>query len=131
VRVALTVPGKELVTDRDPGKHHAHEDAYVAVRDAFNAIQRQLETYTEKKRHDVKSHKDPDHGRIAELKPAEDFGRIETSDGRLVYFHRNSILGTDFDKLSEGIDVRFFEEQGEEGPQASTVKVVGKHHIVS
>jgi cold shock CspA family protein len=64
------------------------------------------------------------------LNPEEDYGRIETLDGRLVYFHRNSVVGADFAELKIGAEVRFHEEAGERGPQASTVHVVGKHHIV-
>lgn len=131
VRVALTVPPRqELVAGRDPGKHQAHEDVYVAVRDAFNAIQRQLEDYARKLRRDIKTHETADHGHIMELMPSRDYGRIRTADGREVYFHRNSVVSADFDKLKTGVDVRFVEEQGENGPQASTVQVVGKHHIV-
>lgn len=37
----------------------------------------------------------------------------------------------DFDNLQIGAEVRFAEEKGERGPQASTVHVVGKHHIVA
>jgi ribosome-associated translation inhibitor RaiA/cold shock CspA family protein len=130
VRLDLTVPGKELVVSRDPKEHQAHEDPYVAVRDAFDAARRQLEDYSRVMRGDVKQHELPDHGRIVELVPAEDFGRIETADGRLVYFHRNSVLDADFDKLQEGDEVRFAEEQGDAGPQASTVHLTGKHHVV-
>ena len=130
VRVTLTVPGRELVVSRDPGKHQAHEDPYVAVRDAFNAVQRQLEDYARELRGDVKTHELPGHGRVVELVPALDYGRIETQDGRLVYFHRHSVLGTAFEKIEEGVEVRFAEEQGEEGPQASTVRIIGKHRIV-
>lgn len=130
VRIALTVPGKELVVSRNPKKHQAHEDPYVTVRDAFNAAQRQLEDYARKIRNDVKTHEAPDHGRVAELSASRDFGRIETPDGREVYFHRNSLLDSDFKKLKEGDEVRFVEEQGDKGPQASTVKKIGKHHIV-
>jgi cold shock CspA family protein len=72
----------------------------------------------------VKTHIDLPHGRILELHPAEDFGRIETADGRLIYFHRHSVLGRPFEKLTTGTAVRFAEEQGEQGPQASTVHVV-------
>ncbi|MEN8175083.1 MAG: HPF/RaiA family ribosome-associated protein [Pseudomonadota bacterium] len=130
VCVDLTVPGRELVVNRTRDKHQAHEDVYVAVRDAFDAARRQLEDYSRKLRGDVKNHKVPSHGRIVELVPDADFGRIETPDARLVYFHRNSVLGTDFAKLEEGNEVRFAEEQGEKGPQASSVHVIGKHHIV-
>ena len=33
-RIDITVPGHEIVVSRTPGKDHAHEDVYVAVRDA-------------------------------------------------------------------------------------------------
>ena len=44
--------------------------------------------------------------------------------------NRNSVLNADFEKLEAGTEVRFAEEEGARGPQASTVKVVGKHHVV-
>lgn len=130
VRIDLRVPGKELVVSRDPVKNHAHEDPYVAVRDAFEAIKRQLKAYAKQQRREVKTHDIPPHGRITVLFPMEDYGRILTPTGRDIYFHRNSVLDADFEDLEEGMEVRFSEEMGEEGPQASTVKLVGKHHIV-
>jgi ribosomal subunit interface protein len=51
VRVRLTVPGQEIVSSHDPGIGGAHEDVYVAIRDAFNAAKRQLEVYAEKLLH--------------------------------------------------------------------------------
>ncbi|QKT04879.1 HPF/RaiA family ribosome-associated protein [Ectothiorhodospiraceae bacterium 2226] len=129
VRVDLTVPGRELVVSRERDQHHAHEDPYVAVRDAFDAARRQLQDYEHRRQRHVKRHEPPSHGRILEINPAQDFGRIETSDGRDVYFHRNSVLDADFDRLDVGTEVRFDEEMGEQGPQASTVHVIGKHHI--
>jgi ribosome-associated translation inhibitor RaiA len=48
VRIDLSVPGQELVVAHDPGKDQQREDAYVAVRDAFFAAQRQLKTYINK-----------------------------------------------------------------------------------
>lgn len=129
-RLDITVPGHEVVVSRSRDQHHAHEDVYVAVRDAFDSAYRQLEDLARKVRGDVKTHETPPHGKIAELVPSEDFGRIQTPDGRLVYFHRNSLINADFDTLAEGDEVRFDEESGEKGPQASTVRVVGKHHIV-
>jgi ribosomal subunit interface protein len=130
VRVDVTVPGSELVSSREPDEHHRYTDVYVAIRDAFDAICRQLEEYGRRQNRHVKAHETPPHGRIAELHPAEGYGRIETPDGRLVYFHRNSMVAADFDKLQTGAEVRFTEEMGERGPQASTVYAVGKHHIM-
>ena len=42
VRVRLTLPGNEIVVARDPELHHAHEDVFVAVRDSFLAVRREL-----------------------------------------------------------------------------------------
>ena len=59
VRIDLTVPGGEIVVKRDPKAHQAHEDAYVAVRDAFDAAKRQLQNYVKKTRGKVKKHATP------------------------------------------------------------------------
>ncbi|MBI2993419.1 MAG: HPF/RaiA family ribosome-associated protein [Gammaproteobacteria bacterium] len=130
IRIDVTVPGEEIVVKRSPGGHHAHEDVYVAVRDAFNAVARQLEDYMRRRRGDVKTREPVLHGRIAELWPEKNFGRLATPDGRLVYFHRHSLINAAFGNLKIGAEVRFNEEQGEAGPQATSISVVGKHHVV-
>lgn len=130
VGIDVTVPDRELVANREPDEHHSYTDVYVAIRDSFDSMRRQLENYMRRRRREIKAHATPPHGRIRELLPDGISGRIETPDGRLVYFHRNSVINSDFDKLSVGDEVRFTEEEGERGPQASTVQHVGKHHIV-
>ena len=130
VRIDLTVPRGEIIVKRGPKDHHAHEDPYVAVRDAFKAARRQLQDYARKQRGDIKTHETPPHGTISEIVPMQDFGRILSSDGREIYFHRNSVVDGDFDTLEVGDEVWFSEEAGELGAQASTVHVVGKHHPV-
>lgn len=52
VRIELFVPGGEIVVRRDPPEHHAHEDLHVALRDAFDAAQRQLQDRAKKLRGD-------------------------------------------------------------------------------
>ena len=130
VKIDVTVPGEELVASRNPDKDHAHEDVYVALRDAFDAMRRQLEDYVRRRRNKVKRHEPEPHGLITRLVPEEDHGFIETPDGREIYFHRNSVINADFDKLEIGTPVRFAEEPGDKGPQASTVHVEGKRHVV-
>lgn len=130
VRIDVTVPDGELVVSRDPELHKEYADVYVAVRDAFDSMVRQLEDYVRKRKQKVKTHQIEPHGRISSLNIKEGYGNIETSDGREVYFHRNSVLEADFEKLEIGTEVRFAEERGDMGPQASTVKVIGKHHLV-
>ncbi|ADE15335.1 ribosomal subunit interface protein [Nitrosococcus halophilus Nc 4] len=125
VRIDLTVPGGELVVSREHHGKKAHEDVYVALRDAFNAAQRQLESYSQRQRGNVKHHEPPPSGRISLLVPEQDYGKIETVDGREIYFHRNSVLNEDFKDLQVGREVRFTEEEGDLGPQASTVHLKG------
>ncbi len=54
VRIDLTVPGAELVANRAQD-----EDVYVAVRNAFVAITRQLEDFVRRQRGEVKTHSTP------------------------------------------------------------------------
>ena len=56
IRIDLTVPGNEIVVSRDPGLNHAHENIYVAIRDAFNAVRRQLEDYVRQRQGKDKQH---------------------------------------------------------------------------
>jgi cold shock CspA family protein/ribosome-associated translation inhibitor RaiA len=130
VHLDITSPSGEIAVTRDQHDKHAHEDAHVALRDAFRAAERQLEQRVQKRRQDVKDHAITPHGRIRELNPKHGFGRIETSDGRDIYFHRNSVINGDFEQLDIGTPVHFNEEMGEQGLQASSVHVEGKHHRV-
>ncbi len=150
VRIDLTVPGGELVINREPkrlvakkangaeepdkdfaelhepSKHAAHEDLYVAIRDAFNAAGRKLQDHARRRRGQVKVHEPQPVARIASLLPIEDHGFLLTPDGREVYFHRNSVLAPGFDRLEIGHEVYFAEELGDKGPQASTVRLAGR-----
>lgn len=130
IRIDLKVPGHELVAGREPDQDHAYTDPYVALRDAFDAMKRQLEDVARHQQGHVKTHELPGHGRVIELDAGHGCGRIESSDGGQFYFHRNSLVADDFDQLAVGGEVRFATEMGEEGPQASSVQRVGKHHIV-
>ena len=58
VRIDLTVPGSEIVVNRDHDKGGTHEDIYVAIRDAFDAAKRQLQEYARRQRGDVKTHEE-------------------------------------------------------------------------
>ena len=50
VHIDLTVPGREFAIGRDSGANHAHEDAHVAVRDAFDSARRLLEDHPRRSR---------------------------------------------------------------------------------
>ena len=55
IRVEVTVPGDRLVADRQPDEHHAYTDVYIAIRDAFDAMRRQLEAYERRRQREVKA----------------------------------------------------------------------------
>jgi cold shock CspA family protein len=90
---------------------------------------RQIEEAAREMRDQIKQHPVESHGRVAKFLAPGDSGFIETPDGREVYFHRNAVLNEAFNRLTVGSEVRFVEEDGEKGAQASTVRLVGKHHL--
>ncbi len=130
VRVHLAVPGgKHIDVTREPAATGRHEDAHVTIRDAFDAAGRQLQDQIRKLEGEVKAHETPPHGTISSLVPERDHGFIAASDGREIYFHRNSVADGTFDDLEVGQEVRFSESIGDKGPQATLVRRVGKHHV--
>jgi ribosomal subunit interface protein len=59
VSVDVHIPGGHIVVSRDPAEHHAHEDVFVAIRDAFDATRRQLQDRLRVERGQVKLHVPP------------------------------------------------------------------------
>jgi cold shock CspA family protein len=115
----VTLPGMELVADKQA------EEIFIAIRDAFDAAERQVEAFVERRRGFVKSPASSPEGEVVRIFSEEGFGFLTAPDGREVYFHRNAVLDPPgFDKLAVGSRVRFAEEQGLEGPQASSVSLV-------
>jgi len=119
VRIDMTVPGTEIVVKREPS-----EDLEVAIRDAFDAARRKLEDFARRQRGAVKHHEETPHAHISSLFVDKGYGFLTTSEGREIYFHEHSVLNRDFKHLKIGMEVRFVEEEGEKGPQASTVTVL-------
>ena len=77
----------------------------------------------------MKHHESQPIGTVKNLDASGDFGFLEAADGHEVYFHRNSVLDCAFGRLAVGAHVAFAEEMGDKGPQASTVKLLGKHSL--
>lgn len=126
VRINLTVPGKELVVT-----HQENEDTYVAIRDAFNALTRQLEDYVRRRRGNVKTHDLPLHGFITRLFPEDKFGFIKGMDGNEYYFSATNIASTTFDHLAVGDPVCFLTEPTSEGFQARRITLEKHNHVAS
>jgi cold shock CspA family protein len=127
VRIDITVPGDEIAVNREAPEHTAYKEFEMALRDAFDSAKRQLEDYVRRRRGLVKEHEALPHAKVTKLFPVEGYGILQTLDGREIYFHRHSVLDDSFEKLQIGSEVAFAQEEGKKGPQASTVKLVGRH----
>ena len=53
--------------------------------------------------------------------PGDRYGFLLAGDGRNIYYHKNAVRGTSYEALDEGMEVRYVEAGGKEGPQASMV----------
>jgi len=127
VHITMSVPGRDLVVSGEP--HKAREryhkpDLYTLVRDAFQAAERQLESYKGKLREDTsKPNGSAIGGQITLIEPGADHGFLLNSIGSQLYFHRDSVTNGDFDKLRPGMLVHYVEEAGDAGPVATKVRV--------
>lgn len=120
VRVECSVPGAEpLVCGKSA------PDVYVALRDAFDAALRQLESLDELRSGHVKNHAETLHGEVVRL--LDGYGFIEDDQGYQYYFSGENMVGSRFDKLAEGAEVRFLPETASQGLQAKRVNVVKPH----
>lgn len=124
VRIGLTRPGAEIVVDRNPPQHEAHEELSQAIGEAFDAVRKRLLEEKAKQRGDVKKHEEPPVGRVRTVFADLGYGFIQAPDGYDVYFHRNAVRNGSFETLAEGKAVRFQEAPGEEGPQATFVEPI-------
>src|SRR4051812_41766364 len=99
----------------------------AVINEAFGAIETQLKRAVAPRRREKKTHAGPPHGMVEKVFADEGYGFIRPiDDDRQFYFHRNSVLHADFERLAPGTEVRFTPEEGDDGPQASSVQVVAK-----
>lgn len=128
ISITVHVPGRDLVVKREGRLHEAdaHQDAFGIINGAFDAIDRQLEEFSQKQRRDVKTHDGPMYARVIRLYPEQDYGFVETPDGIDLYFHRVVVRDDRFDDLEVGSEVYYeaADEEGAIGPQASAIQLV-------
>ncbi len=120
VRLEISIPGGDVIVRETPaGDPHPSLDQ--VLNQAFDTARRRLKEVRKRQKGEVKEHLPRSVGRVLEIFPGEDYGFIEDSDGRRVYFHRNSVAGDGWEDLDTGDGVEFDEEQGDKGPQAAMV----------
>jgi ribosome-associated translation inhibitor RaiA/cold shock CspA family protein len=131
VHIELGIPGRgEIVVSHEPDhllRKYQHPDLHKAINEAFRVAERRL--YDLKEQLDDRSKgvahdtENQSLGQIAEMRADQDFGFLLTKEGGLLYFHRNSVLTGDFDRLSRGDEVHYNEAIGDTGPIATKVRV--------
>jgi cold shock CspA family protein/ribosome-associated translation inhibitor RaiA len=120
-------PNHDLAAKKAKHIHDMQTQLPALINLAFGAIERQLKKTAELRRGEVKSAENGQPHGIVEKLFDEGYGFLRAvGDERQVYFHRNSVLHGDFDRLSVGTEVRFTPQDGDDGPQASSVQIVAK-----
>ncbi len=128
VLIELRVPpGHDVAVNHRLSGSERHASVETALRQAFAVARRRLRDLCRRQRGQVKQHLDPARiGLVARIYPERGYGFLTTLDRREIYFHRHSVLGDDFGRLTIGTGVRFVEEDGDEGPMASSIRIVDK-----
>ena len=122
--------GREVSVGRTAQADERQADLSFAISDAFQQhARRRLQDHVRRVQGQVKQHESQPMGTVKSLDASGEFGFLEAADGHEVYFHRNSVLDGAYNRLTVGTHVAFAEEMGEKGPQASTVKLLGKHRL--
>ena len=129
VSIRLALPeGREVNVGRTPKEDERYADLTFAVDDAFKRARRQLQDQARLMRGQTKLHEEEPVGTVVRIDPSGEFGFLEGADGQEIYFNCNSVL-EGRSSIGVGSRVSYVEERGEKGPQASTVKVLGKHSL--
>ena len=133
VMVEVRVPPQhDLAIKKEKEIREMRTQLPAVINLAFGAIERQLKKTSELRRYDLKGHNDEQPHGIVEKLFADGYGFIRTvDDNRQYYFHRNSVLHDGFERLAVGTEVRFSAEEGEQGPQASSVQLVSKPGVLT
>ena len=131
VHIEIGFPGRpDIVVAHEPEylqRKFQRPDLHNAINEAFRIAERQLvelkkqrQGRTKAPQHDMQNQR---LGQVAETQPEQDFGFLVTSEGSLLYFHRNSVLSGDFDALGRGDELYYVEGVGDTGPIATKVRV--------
>lgn len=147
VRIDLTLPGGKLVVMHEPNpKTRARQtgeaqirkrleakapskDLRLSINEAFRVAGRRLQDYGRRQNGYMKHNQVPPTAKVSRLFPDKGYGFLVTPEGREIYFHKDSVLNQAFGRLAPGSIVRFAEEAGDKGPQASTVRLTAKKRI--
>lgn len=117
VRVVVNAPNKELVST-----HNHDENMYVAIREAFDDITRQIEEYSQIHHGRKKRHPQLLDGQVVRVFDAG-YGFIAAENGEEYYYNTDNVVHPKGSLLAVGSHVHFIEYMGDEGLQAHRVSM--------
>jgi len=132
VHIEMKVAGGTLAVTREPHRASdqvAKPNVQSSPRQAFHATEERLKSFKEQQRGDAKAHTPMFEGHVSEIFPDKDYGFIRTDAGTQLYFHRQSLMGGQFEDLKPGDAVHFEESAGDTGPAAAKVWVGPDYHL--
>ena len=142
VRIDLRLPNGELVVKHTPTLHGTlkdfktdktrkeadsvlvHKLPQSSIHQAFREMRRQLQDYSHRQDGFVKALTESTEGEVKSIFPKEGYGFLKAADESEIYFTKASVLDGHFARLRSGTRVRYVEELGDKGPQASSVAVI-------
>ena len=129
-QVEVTLPAKgELVAEKSDKVTDPQVQLRPIIRNAFEAMEKQLKKQTAKRDGKVKQHNDeplPPVATVVRMFEKDGYGFLKSVSGQEYYFHRNAVLHCDFDRLTVGTRVRFEPNEGDEGLHASSIQIIDK-----
>lgn len=128
VTIEVRLPrNRRLVVHEEPVTVEQASRLFPVINRAFDAMERRLSKAVHQTARETLAPADQENrGLVVRVFKDDGYGFLRTPDGREFYFHENAVLGHDFPRLAVGTEVRFEPSMGEEGPQASTVRLVNK-----
>ena len=125
-KIKKTVEDPDKINSRPVRKRNGREDALPAfIISTFDSARRELEKIIEKQRGAVKVHpQQRAQAMVEKIFRDQEYGFLRASDGQSVYFNRNSVLHDHWEHLKVGTAVRYTQEVGDKGLQASIVEPV-------
>ncbi len=128
VKIEMRVPpGHNLVVTNKSGIKEAADDLPTTIKNTFKSAHRRLKQLNEKQQGAGKIHPEQQiSGIITKIFAEAGYGFLRSLEGDEIYFHRNSIVNEEFDRLEPGMGVSYAAEVGEKGLQASSVQILGK-----
>jgi ribosome-associated translation inhibitor RaiA/cold shock CspA family protein len=130
VSVEVDLPGRgPAIGKHQEDRREAKQDHTAALNGAFDAVERQLERIGDILNDEVKPHEDAGQsGMVVRLFPDQSYGFIEIDNSPELYFTRNAVVGGSFDELEAGmmVEVTVASEEGPMGPQANSVRLLGR-----